>query len=84
MVIKGEAAAAVAKDSYSEEREKRHLERVLKEQERRGQTLGKRGSRDEDGEGALPSGPRGDAGKRVKKSRGERRMSVRYEDELPR
>ncbi|KAK5127955.1 hypothetical protein LTR85_005072 [Meristemomyces frigidus] len=93
------AAAAAASpsataDPYAEEREKRHQERMLKEAERSqrrhgGASLGKRMSRDEeDGGDAAPRGPRGDAGKRVKGNHGsgrkERRISVRYEDELPR
>nr|POE59103.1 hypothetical protein CFP56_24373 [Quercus suber] len=69
-------------DPYAAEREKRHAERVLKEQQRRhGSSLGKRASRDEDDEIDAPRGPKGDAGAGGRKKR-ERKVSVRYEGEV--
>ncbi|KAH9832678.1 hypothetical protein Tdes44962_MAKER00157 [Teratosphaeria destructans] len=68
-------------DPYAAEREKMERQR----QKSHSQRLGKRGSRDFDGEedGAAPRGPKGSVGREGSKRRKhQREMSVRYEDEF--
>ncbi|KAK3722262.1 hypothetical protein LTR37_002695 [Vermiconidia calcicola] len=71
-----------AGDPYAEEREKRQRERLDRENTLRRQSttsLGKRLSRDED-ELEAPTGPKGDKGRGVKKTR--RKIEYKYEDEI--
>lgn len=70
-----------AGDPYAEERERRQRERLDRENSLRrqsSQSLGKRGSRDED-EFEAPAGPKSDTG-RAKKVR--RKVAYKYEDEI--
>ncbi|KAF2215182.1 hypothetical protein CERZMDRAFT_94597 [Cercospora zeae-maydis SCOH1-5] len=73
-------------DPYAEERARAQQDREAKEAQRRQSTndsrssLGKRG-RDFEDEPAVPTGPKGDR-HRIKKSRKERRIPYKYEDEV--
>ena len=86
-------AVTESADPYAQEREARHRERVLKEQQRReSATLGKRprGSTDNGAEGFdPPTGPKADKDRSGGKRRGEhgcgnkgRRVNYKYEDDF--
>ncbi|KAK3656553.1 hypothetical protein LTR56_002900 [Elasticomyces elasticus] len=66
-------------DPYAEERERQHALRERKEQQRR-QTTGGPSKRKGDEDGGVPNGPKSDQSR--KRSRKERRISVKYEDEV--
>ncbi|PPJ54010.1 hypothetical protein CBER1_03006 [Cercospora berteroae] len=80
------ATESAGADPYAEERARAQQDREAKEAQRRQSTndsrssLGKRG-REYDDEPVVPTGPKGDRN-RIKKSRKERRISYKYEDEV--